>query len=92
MSPKPPNAAFAITAEPIADDPDGKIARLGIKRDLSSMYYIKNGDVWAVARKAPGKPAMPAFIVATAGIEMDYETYLYYLDNDGDVARKQRQR
>src|SRR5262245_47312865 len=69
-----------------------KIAKLGIKRDNDMMYYIKNGDVWATPRKKPGQPAKgKAAKVAAAGIEMDYSKYLYYLDGEGDVARKERQ-
>ena len=55
------------------------------------MYYIKNGDVWATPRKKPGQPKGKAAKVAAAGIEMDYSKYLYYLDGDGDIARKERQ-
>ncbi len=68
-----------------------KIAKLGIKRDNDLMYYIKKGDVWATPRKKPNQPKGKASKVADAGIEMDYSTYLYYLDGDGDVARKERQ-
>ena len=68
-----------------------KIAKLGIKRDNDMMYYIKNGDVWATPRKKPGQPKGKASKVAAAGIDMDYSKYLYYLDCDGDVARKERQ-
>ena len=68
-----------------------KIAKLGIKRDNDMMYYIKSGDVWATPRKKPGMPKGKAAKVAAAGIEMDYSKYLYYLDGDGDVARKERQ-
>jgi len=68
-----------------------KIAKLGIKRDNDMMYYIKNGDVWATPRKKPGMPKGKAAKVAAAGVEMDYSKYLYYLDGDGDVARKERQ-
>jgi hypothetical protein len=68
-----------------------KIAKLGIKRDNDLMYYIKNGDVWATPRKKPGQPKGKATKVAPAGVEMDYSKYLYYLDGDGDVARKERQ-
>src|SRR5262245_23398556 len=68
-----------------------KIAKLGIKRDNDLMYYIKNGDVWATPRKKPGQPKGKAQKVAPAGVEMDYSKYLYYLDGDGDVARKERQ-
>src|ERR1051325_6315880 len=68
-----------------------KIAKLGIKRDNDMMYYIKSGDVWAPPRKKPGQPKGKAAKVAAAGIDMDYSKYLYYLDGDGDVARKERQ-
>ena len=68
-----------------------KIAKLGIKRDNDLMYYIKNGDVWATPRKKPGQPKGKAAKVAPAGVEMDYSKFLYYLDGDGDVARKERQ-
>ena len=68
-----------------------KIAKLGIKRDNDLMYYIKTGDVWATPRKKPGQPKGKASKIAAAGIDMDYSKYLYYLDGDGDVARKERQ-
>ena len=68
-----------------------KIAKLGIKRDNDMMYYIKGGDVWATPRKKPGQPKGKAAKVAAAGIDMDYSKFLYYLDGDGDVARKERQ-
>jgi hypothetical protein len=67
-----------------------KIARLGIERDNDLMYYIKNGDVWAVPRKKPGQPKGKAAKVAATNLELDYSKYLYYLDGDGDVARKER--
>lgn len=67
-----------------------KIARLGIERDNDMMYYIKNGDVWATPRKQRGQPKGKARKVAAAGLEMDYSKYIYYLDGDGDVARKAR--
>jgi hypothetical protein len=68
-----------------------KIAKLGIKRDNDLMYYIKQGDVWATPRKKPGQPKGKATKIATAGVEMDYGKFLYYLDRDGDVAREARQ-
>ena len=67
-----------------------KIARLGIERDNDMMYYIKGGDVWATPRKQPGKPKGKAQKIAATGIELDYSKYLYFLDGDGDVARKAR--
>ena len=68
----------------------GKIARLGIERDNNKMYFIKSGDVWAAPRKQPGKPKGKAVKVAAVGLDLDYSKYLYYLDSDGDVARKAR--
>jgi len=67
-----------------------KIARLGIERDNDLMYYIKNGDVWATPRKQKGQPKGKAQKVADAGLELDYSKYIYFLDSDGDVARKAR--
>lgn len=67
-----------------------KIARLGIERDNDLMYYIKNGDVWAVPRKQKGQPKGKPQKVAATGLEMDYSRYIYFLDGDGDVARKER--
>lgn len=67
-----------------------KIARLGIERDNNLMYYIKNGDVWAVPRKQKGRPKGKPQKVASTGLEMDYSKYIYFLDGDGDVARKAR--
>ncbi len=67
-----------------------KIARLGIERDSDMMYYIKNGDVWATPRKQKGQPKGKPQKVASTDLEMDYSRYIYYLDGDGDVARKAR--
>ncbi|MFZ5478234.1 MAG: hypothetical protein ACOZNI_15815 [Myxococcota bacterium] len=68
-----------------------KVFKAGVKRDNDMMYYIKGGDVWAVPRKKPGEPKGKATKVVNAGIQMDYSKYLYYLDGDGDIARKERQ-
>lgn len=68
-----------------------KIARTGIVRDNDLMYYVKNGDVWATPRKQPGKAKGKARKIAEAGVKADYSKYIYYLDGDGDVARKARQ-
>lgn len=67
-----------------------KIARLGIERDNDMMYYIKNGDVWATPRKQKGRPKGRPQKVASTGLDMDYSKYIYFLDSDGDVARKER--
>lgn len=67
-----------------------KIARLGIERDNNLMYFIKNGAVWATPRKQKGQPKGKAQLIEDPGIEMDYSKYIYFLDKDGDVARKER--
>jgi len=75
-----------------------KLAKLGIKRDNDMMYYVKAekkggkvGDVYATPRKKPGQPKGKSTKIADAGVELDYSKYLYFLDGDGDVARKERQ-
>jgi hypothetical protein len=67
-----------------------KIAKTGIRRDKDLRYYIHHGDIWAIPRERPGQANGKAQKVAAAGIEMDNERYLYYVDHDGDVARRSR--
>src|SRR3990172_6658315 len=67
-----------------------KIARLGIVRDPDIMYYIKDGDVWGTPRKQKGQPKGKARKIKPIGIALDYSKYLYFVDADGDVARKER--
>ncbi|MEZ4403089.1 MAG: hypothetical protein R3B06_23905 [Kofleriaceae bacterium] len=55
------------------------------------MYYVKNGDIWQVPRKKPGQAKGKASVLVKAGVEMDYGKYLYFVDGDGDIARKGRQ-
>jgi len=67
-----------------------KVIRLGIKRNNERyLYYIKNGDVWAVPREPKGAPKAVSEIVAKGGIEMDPD-FIYYLDSDGDISRTKR--
>ena len=68
-----------------------KVHKAGITRNNDMMYYVKNGDVWQVPRKKPGQPKGKATVAAKAGITMDYSKYLYFVDSDGDIARKERQ-
>ena len=67
-----------------------KVDRLGIQRDSDMMYYIKQGAVWASPRKQPGKPKGKAVKIEPIGVDLDYSKYLYFIDSDGDVARKAR--
>jgi hypothetical protein len=68
-----------------------KVFKAGIQRDNDLMYYVKGGDIWAVPRKKPGQPRGKAKLAVKAGIEPDYAKYLYFVDSDGDIARKERQ-
>lgn len=96
MPPKPGTAAVGadpqpqMAVEPLGDGESGKLVRLGIRRDENLMYYIAKGDVWATPRKRPGNSGGKPFVVAKIGFRMEFEKYLYYLDNDGDIARKAR--
>ena len=48
-----------------------KIAKTGIKRDNDLMYYIKNDDGCATARKNQNKPKGKSAKIAAAGVEME---------------------
>lgn len=61
-----------------------KIAKTGIRHDKTLLYYIHNGDIWAAPAGDIGQK------VAVAGIDEDNATYLYYVDEDGDVARRRK--
>lgn len=67
-----------------------KVFKAGIQRDNDLMYYLKGGDIWAVPRKKPGAPKGKARVIVTAGVQADYANFLYFIDADGDVARKER--
>jgi hypothetical protein len=47
---------------------------------------LENSEEETRRRKSGGAEQL-----STVGIEMDYDNYLYYLDGDGDIARKKRQ-
>jgi hypothetical protein len=67
-----------------------KIVKLGIARDPDLLYFIRDGDVWAVPRRKPGQPPEPERKIADGAVEMDMTRYLYFLDEDGDLARVER--
>ncbi|HTJ44346.1 MAG TPA: hypothetical protein VL463_19720 [Kofleriaceae bacterium] len=73
-----------VRIDPPAEPKTEKIARTRIRREGNARYYIQGGDVWAVESKQPAR------LVVKVGVEMDYERYLYFLDGDGDVARRSR--
>jgi hypothetical protein len=67
-----------------------KIATVGVKREDDHMYFVKAGDIWATRRSKPGEPSTESFKVATVGVTMDDKNYLYFVDQDGDIARIER--
>src|SRR5262249_26448761 len=82
------NASPAVSEARLASMGE-KIAKTGIKRDNTRMYFVRDGHVWAKLREPPGVSVAEPEIVAS-GIEMDTAAYLYYVDEDGDVARVAR--
>jgi hypothetical protein len=48
------------------------------------MYFVKNGDVYGVQA---GTPMSKAVLIASGGITQE-PGYLYYIDANGDIARK----
>jgi hypothetical protein len=65
-----------------------KIVELGIEREEGFMYFVRNGDVWRLARAPEGGSGRPE-LVADGGAEMD-SAYIYFLDKEGDISRAKR--
>jgi hypothetical protein len=66
-----------------------KVFSSRVQRQRGLVYYVKDGDIWAApSRHGEGKRA--PHLVHEAGVPMDHVTYLYYVDGDGDIARKRR--
>jgi hypothetical protein len=63
-----------------------KVVKLGIPRDAAFMYYLRDGAVWRVARKASSSQDLRPEKVADVSFEME-AAYSYFVDRDGDVAR-----
>ena len=80
--PNPPCAS--AEAQPSTSE---KVFVTNIKRDASLMYYIREGNVWATSRQRGGERSM----VAETNLIIDHATYLYFVDQDGDVSRTRRQ-
>jgi hypothetical protein len=68
---------------------DEKVALLSIAREDDWMYYVKDGGVWKVQRAGRGVPKGRPSLVADGGFQMDSD-FIYFLDQDGDVARTKR--
>jgi hypothetical protein len=90
---EPPASAPATpSAEPLADGARGKVLRTGIRRDDDYLYYVSKGDVWRTPKVRPGKPKGAPEKLTSVGIEMEIARYIYYIDQDGDIARIPRKR
>jgi hypothetical protein len=66
-----------------------KVFRARVQRQRGFIYYVKDGDIWAAPGRNAGSRRKPR-MVHEVGLPMDHLTYLYYVDGDGDVARKRR--
>jgi hypothetical protein len=77
--------------EPLNRQPSAseKVFRSRVQRQRGLIYYVKNGDVWAAPTRRGGSKRAP-HRVHQAGVQTDNVTYLYYIDADGDIARKRR--
>jgi len=70
-----------------------KVAKVGVKRELGYLYYLRGSDVWKTPMKRAGGP--PAGGKAEKVVSCNFkreEGYLYFLDKDGDVARAKMKR
>ncbi|MEK6606455.1 MAG: hypothetical protein AABZ30_02235 [Myxococcota bacterium] len=66
-----------------------KVAKTNIKRDKDFIYYIKGGAVWKTRRKQPGVSKGKAEKITETVTTQD-NSYIYFVDKDGDVARAKR--
>jgi hypothetical protein len=67
-----------------------KIAKLGIVRDDKFLYFIREREVVRTPRQRPKGVKNPTETLATIEAEIDRDRYLYFVDQDGDVARVER--
>ena len=68
-----------------------KLVKTGIKRDKDTLYWVGADGVYGKRRKMPGVADGKKQKVADHDVKLDYSKYLYFVDKDGDVARKERQ-
>ena len=68
-----------------------KLVKTGIKRDKDTLYWVGADGVYGKRRKMPGVADGKKQKVADHDLKLDYSKYLYFVDKDGDVARKERQ-
>jgi hypothetical protein len=62
-----------------------KIARTGITRTPTRLFYVKNGAIWSSPRA--GIKGQAEKVVSFDAV-LDHRKFLYYIDADGDVAAK----
>jgi hypothetical protein len=67
-----------------------RVASTGLTRKPGLMYFVKQGAVWSVPMKKPGKPKGRAERLAKLDIDLDYSKYLYYLSGKLEVMRTKR--
>jgi hypothetical protein len=70
---------------------DGVVEKLNIQRSDDYMYYVKGDGVYRIARKKPGAPMAKAEKLAPITTVLDYSKFLYYVNQNGDLAAKSRQ-
>jgi hypothetical protein len=68
-----------------------KVAKVGVKKESGFLYFLRGSDVWRVPMKRAGGPsAAGKEEKVAAGNFTRQEGYLYFLDQNGDVARAKR--
>jgi hypothetical protein len=87
--PTPPVSRSGPVSAPPPAAASEKVFRARVQRQRGLIYYVKGGDIWA-APSRHGRSKRPAQRIHEVGLEMDHVTYLYYVDGDGDIARKRR--
>jgi hypothetical protein len=69
-----------------------KIEAAGIKKNNKEfLYYIKGGRVYRVHKKGHGSPKSQPEVAYQGEIKQDPD-YIYFVDEDGDIARVPRAR
>lgn len=87
--PPPPAVRPRPVSAPAPAAASEKVFRARVQRQRGLIYYVKDGDIWAAPSRHVGSKR-PAQRVHEVGLAMDHVTYLYYVDGDGDIARKRR--
>lgn len=67
-----------------------KIAHLALKRDPGLLYFVKENSIWAATRAEANQPKPRARRIASLDLSLDHDHFVYYIDGDGDLARRER--